>query len=351
MSGLHVRVTTIKNLRPHPDPTVTKLELCEVFGWQMVVGKGLHVEGNKVVFFPPDTCIPDVWAEKWNVKNYLGSGNRVKMVRLKGEPSYGLAIRVEPENQDWEDDRDVADFYGATKYDPPIRPTSGDAEVAHPMFEKYTDIENMRNFPEIFVDGEEIVATEKIHGTNCRVGLVDGDEMAGSKDLRRKMPNGFQDIRANTYWFPMGNDAIKGCLHGVAEQRGAKQVILYGEVYGGSVQNLHYGIEKGKGLGFRAFDMLVDGKYLDYDDFVAITDQYKVERVPFVFRGAFSIAKVKELSDGKTLMGADHIREGVVIRPVKERINPKIGRVVLKYVGDSYLYKKESGKTTDFKDQ
>ena len=38
-----------------------------------------------------------------------------------------------------------------------------------------------------------------------------------------------------------------------------------------------------------------------------------------------------------------HIREGLVVRPLQERTDPKIGRVLLKYVSDSYLF----GEKTD----
>ena len=34
------------------------------------------------------------------------------------------------------------------------------------------EIENYRNFPELIAEGEEVVFTEKIHGKNCRLGLI-----------------------------------------------------------------------------------------------------------------------------------------------------------------------------------
>jgi hypothetical protein len=35
----------------------------------------------------------------------------------------------------------------------------------------------------------------------------------------------------------------------------------------------------------------------------------------------------------------------VVVKPVVERLDPKIGRVVLKYIGDGYLLGNESDTT------
>jgi len=57
-------------------------------------------------------------------------------------------------------------------------------------------------------------------------------------------------------------------------------------------------------------------------------------------------------STGETTVGgAEHIREGVVVRPVREQMHPKIGRVILKYLNDEHLLKKEEGRVTDSMDR
>ena len=111
--------------------------------------------------------------------------------------------------------------------------------------------------------------------------------------------------------------------------------ILYGEIYGARVQKLHYG--QRAGLGFAAFDLFVDGRYLDYDEFAAATGRHGVPTVPVLGRGPFSLAWVAELSRGATTLPDEHIREGVVVRPVAERTPPDVGRAVLKYLSDDYL--------------
>jgi len=90
---------------------------------------------------------------------------------------------------------------------------------------------------------------------------------------------------------------------------------------------------------------MIDGKYLNYDDFTGLCDQYGVLHVPFVYRGAYALSVVKGLSDGNSLLGGQE-REGVVVRPVVERQHPQIGRVVLKYVGDTYLFGKAAKEDT-----
>ena len=77
-----------------------------------------------------------------------------------------------------------------------------------------------------------------------------------------------------------------------------------------------------------------------------LLDRYGVETVPFLFRGAYTLEKIKELSEGNTTLEGEHIREGVVVKPVVERTHPKVGRVALKYIGDPYLFSKSADRDT-----
>lgn len=243
--------------------------------------------------------------------------------------------------------QNVAEHYGATKYEPPLRPTAGDAAPDHPLFPAYTDVENMRNFPDVFHEGEPIVVTEKIHGTNCRIGIVEGELMAGSRALRRKSPaNGRLD--ANLYWFPYTLESVQNLLKHLSEGEENKQVVLFGEVFGSRVQSFTYGV-KDK-LSFRAFDLMVDGKYLDWEQFRDLCNAHGVPFVPLIAEGTYSLDFVRKLSEGATLVpGAEgaNIREGVVVKPLHERTDPRVGRVILKYVSNEYLF----GDKTDFTEQ
>jgi len=115
-------------------------------------------------------------------------------------------------------------------------------------------------------------------------------------------------------------------------------------VYGSKVQDMHYCC-KGA-FGFRAFDILAVGKYLDVDEFLEVCSKHGIETVPVLYRGPYTLDQVKSLSEGSTTLGESHIREGVVVKPIKERMNPKVGRVAMKYVGDQYLFSKSADKDT-----
>jgi RNA ligase (TIGR02306 family) len=336
MSSLIVEISRIQQVSAHPN--AERLELAQIKGWQCVVPKGKYIAGNLVTYVPPDCVLPVNLSDRLGITKYLSKG-RVRCARLRGEPSFGVIF--DRERDDWAEGQDVADLYGITKYVPPIRTSVGDAEKPHALFVSYTEIENMRNFPAIFTDAEEVVVSEKIHGTNCRVGLIDVDGvktwMAGSKGVRRKMP-AEERIAGDLYWHPYSLPSVRALVESCAAD--ARQVILFGEVYG-KVQSLRYGVPQG--IAFRAFDLLVDGKYVDYDRFAERCQAHGVEVAPLVYRGAFSLERIKQLAEGDSVVpGAANIREGVVVKPVIERLDPKIGRVVLKYIGDGYLLGNES---------
>ncbi|MEE8525704.1 MAG: RNA ligase (ATP) [Thermoanaerobaculia bacterium] len=341
MSSIIADVVEVEDVLPHPN--ADRLCLARIKGWQAVIlklddGSPQFAPGDKVVYIPPDSTLPREMAERLGVVTYLSErtdieGKRrlvVKRVRLRGEPSFGLVIA--PDDPDWPAGTDVREHYGIGKYRPPVRFTAGDSEANHPLFQKYTDVENLRNYPEVFAVGEEVVVSEKIHGTNSRLGIVEGKLLAGSHGLQRQRPEA-EAMATNTYWFPATLEPVTKLLEDLGSEH--RVAILYGEIYGAKVQKLHYG--QHGGLGFAAFDLLVDDRYLDHDELVAHCERHGVAMVPVLGRGPFSLETVAELSRGPTTMPDEHIREGVVVKPVKERTDPKIGRVILKYLSDDYL--------------
>jgi RNA ligase (TIGR02306 family) len=352
-------VVKLENVRRHPNADV--LDLADVLGYQVVVSIGKYKTGDKVVYIPADSIVPTEWSEKWGVVKYLRGpqSDRVGRTRLRGEPSFGLVVDI-PGGENWDIGFDCTSFFNITKYEPPIRATAGDAAAydpnLDPFVQKYTDIQNGRIFVTVFTDGEEVVVTEKLHGTNCKVGIVRGvDVFGGSMEIRRKRPVNeetgapltFEDpeMKRNVYWFPWSIPGVASLICALCEKNNTKVIILYGEVYGSPVQSLFYGLN-GK-LGFQAFDLSVDGKYLNWDDFEALCKKYDVPTVPVLYRGPFSLAKMKELADGdSTVTGAGHIREGIVVKPVVERTHPKVGRVALKYIGIVYDLSRHKEKDT-----
>lgn len=336
MSSLMVPVAVIHNIQRHPN--ADSLDIAEVLGWPVVIPRGQFKEGDKIVFFPPDdTVLPVEVSDRFGVTQYLRK-QRIQSTRLRGEPSFGLVVPIE--DNSWEIGQNVAEYYGAIKWEPPVRdrgnhPIPNEHQVQrNPLFPEYTDIENLRHYPAVLGEGEPVIITEKIHGTNSRIGMIEGEWIAGSHRVQRGPGD-------ELYWSPRAAAAA------LVEELGQyhKQVILYGEIYGEAIQSLTYG-QKGHS-GYRAFDLFLDGRYIDYPTFADVCDRYEVPVAPVLYDGPCDLETIKSLSKGPTVLAGAHIREGVVVRPVVERRHPKIGRVILKYVSDDYLL----AKKTDFRDE
>jgi len=198
-------------------------------------------------------------------------------------------------------------------------------------------------------NGNFVAEGAVVHNSNSRVGYVGDTKVAGSMRTRRKQPvdkagNPIAldklEPKHGLYWFPWSIPEVRDLMSRLAEKYIHKLtdcVAVYGEIFGRSVQSFDYGIPKNMGLGYRVFDIAINGKYVDYDTLVTWTSASSVQRVPELYRGPFDFERAKELADGPTkLPGAEHIREGIVIRPVEEGTHPKIGRKVLKVVGIEY---------------
>lgn len=327
MSSNIVKTCIIDKISPHSN--ADKIELAVVGGWQCCVLKGKYKAGDLITYIPPDSVLPLELSERIGVTKYLNKG-RIVAVRLRGEYSFGLII--DPVGNEGDN---VAERLSITKYQPPFDYRDKDAESSHSVFYKYSDIENMRNFPTVFQDGEEVIVTEKIHGKNLRLGFILNDDgswikIAGGRNVQRK------NIEGSLHWIYWSKPEINSMLAILLGKRKVKnQVIIFGELYG-TQNKMRYGVLNN--VAFSIFDVMIDGKYCDWDETLDVANQSNAETVPVIYRGPFSLAKIAELSSGQsTIPGANHIREGVVVRAVNERTDEKIGRAILKYVSNDYL--------------
>jgi RNA ligase (TIGR02306 family) len=375
MSQLIVKIREITEVVPHPN--ADRLEILKIDHWQTIYNKDVFQAGDLCVYFPPDTVFPEDVAEYLGILNYtspLGKVNgirppgvRVRAIRLRSEESFGLVITIDaldnviqafPKDEDNDEPpellevgSDVADLFGVTKYTPPEPCRDGDAAAPHPRFHAYTGIENIRNFGDIFKDGEEVIITEKLHGMNARVGKIKtvddetGDVvweyMCGSHGVRRKEVDA-KGVRSQ-FWNIL-TDPVKALLDELCNNE--NNVVVFGEIFGPGVQDMHYGLQEKV---FRVFDLSVNMKYLGFEEKSAAFNAHGIVTVPILYRGPFSWDIVKEYTNGNTTMceagdaGKFKGREGVVITPVVERFDVEIGgdgRVILKSISADYLARK-----------
>ena len=68
MSDLLVEVALIDKLEPHCN--AERLEIVHVGGWPCIIGKDTFKAGDKVVYVPPDTCLPKELTDKIGVTQH-----------------------------------------------------------------------------------------------------------------------------------------------------------------------------------------------------------------------------------------------------------------------------------------
>lgn len=318
-------------LEPHPN--ADSLSLVRVFGYTAIVRTDDWRGRDRAAYLPVDSVVPESPDFA-----FLGGHRRIKAKKLRGIYSEGLLVPA-PDGAQVGDDVTAAlgvEFYDPDKFKDVRLSTGGECapDPPGPIIPRYTEIENIKRYHSIFEPGEEVIATEKIHGANFRATLRQ-DEGGGYRLHVGSHRRWIRDTDKETSWWKCARDAQ------LAERlAGWSDGVIYGEMFG-SVQDLKYGAAPGQ-LMFRAFDALSPmGLYLDHDLLAETLLELGIDMVPIVYRGPFNIEKLKEIAEEPSVIGGG-IREGLVIRPVRERYDHRVGRVILKLISERYRLRKDA---------
>ena len=219
------------------------------------------------------------------------------------------------------------------------------------------DVENWKSYPDVLKEGEEVIFTEKLHGTCTVLAILPYDRAhpeafgerknilicskgLGSEGLAFK--NNEKNI--NNLYVRSTRKLVERIdeLQRNDDQGPPEPLFLLGETFGPKVQDLTYGTE----IGLRIFAAAQgwryeNHRYFSWDELAGeLQECFGYDLVPVLYRGPFSVRDMQEHTNGKTTMGANHIREGIVMGNAVERIDRSIGRVCLKSVSAEYLVRK-----------
>ncbi len=315
-------------------PNAEALEILKLGGFQCVVAKGAYLSGQKLVFAPEKSVLPENLAQPF--RKYLSGANkdRVKSVRLRGEFSEGVILELDAFQLEliagFDLNEDVSSVLGIVKYEPPI-PSSlaGDVTpIADALRFRQHDVEHFRLYQGEFVLGEEVLVTEKLHGSQgVYYRNPDGTWFVTSKGLANR-ELALREDEKNAYWKAAKNIGLFDYLDNLAPN---VPVQVFGEVLK---------VQKGFDYGFleptlRVFRVLWDGFELEFD---AVSDFFKSVWTPILFRGAFEPAALEALAIGlETVSGQSrHIREGVVVAPIKPRASSEGFVLFVKIINPAY---------------
>jgi RNA ligase (TIGR02306 family) len=375
-STYKVPLTTILEIAPHPN--ADRLEVATVYGFQVVVKKDAYKVGDPVVYIPIDSILPE-WLENKLfplVKDPVSgamvkppfalNNSRIRQIRIRKLASQGMLVRTEDvankvnfKKAKLEDD--LANALGVTKYEPPVSgPSSTQGKdkqrnkaYEHPLFHKYNGLDNIKWFPSLFKEGEDVIIQEKLHGTNARasllpyrtdtlwrkivklLGLAPKEEQCyGSNNVQKAVGRNNQHFYSEDVW----GSTFKALDVFSRLQLGET---VYGEIVGPGIQaNYDYGLKEHK---FVLFDVKVldpvTGKqtWLPPLEVERFAKERGFDLVPILYRGPFNKDQAYTLTRGPSVYcPKQKVREGIVIKAV-ENYSVEGNKKALKWISEDYL--------------
>jgi len=377
MSTHRVEVVKIDSIEVHPN--AERLELAKIAGWQVVVGKNNFKSGSRALYIPVDSILPNSLEMRLfppGSKITLKKG-RVRSIKIRGQMSQGMIIPLTDLNDEliaqgklemlkdggnaqFFEGEDWAEDIGVTKYEPPepsvpstMRAKAASKNQINPNFKKYTDIENIKWYTNIFAEGEQVYISEKLHGTSARYGYIPRHFQGFMAPVRAAIMNFLAKwgiVKSHQFVFGSRNCQLhtgtnkswykEDVYTKILVQEDMKSKLrpgecIYGEIVGHNIQkNYTYGYKEGEHM-FYAYDVMVDGKWLDFPAFERFCSERKFTPAPKLYVGPWSQEVHMKYRDGDSTIGGQKIREGVVIKPIVDA-HSICGRKVLKSISDAY---------------
>jgi RNA ligase len=370
-SNHRVNVVRIKEVLPHANADT--LGIVQIGGYQVVVKKDDYSVGDLAVYIQPDSVVPQIEQFKflWSDREFANGivpqkYRRITVRRFRKEWSEGLLlplkdfgctdslhnvgyISLNGHSIPVSEGDDVSEILGITHYEEPEPFALGTQGRKLSLWQRILkffgyapkpfgpknaggvyDVESLKNYPRVFQMGtlitpaEEVIVTEKIHGSNARY-VFDGKTfwVGSHKRWWKEQGNIWWEVTKKYPWIE-------------AFCRAWPNFTLRGEVTP-TQTGYSYGFDTEKQ--FFAFDLQrPDGTYVDKKTLYKLSDIHNL--VPVIYEGPYDPDKMKELAEGPSrVSGAKHIREGIVISAVEERHVRGVGRAQLKLKSLKFLEK------------
>jgi RNA ligase (TIGR02306 family) len=308
-------IEVIKNIREHNN--ADSLEIAEVLGWQTVVKKGIHKEGDRIVFITIDTIVPRCeWSEFLVDQKNPDKPIRLKNIKLRGEYSSGLVIPLSEFPLQFTETivvgEDLTTLLGIQKYIKEIPANlSGETLGEFPThLASKTDEDNGLNDLElvdkVLTHESHITITQKLDGSSITL-IVENGEIAQvcTRNLSKK------ETENNTFWKAARKLNIPKSWTG----------IIQGELCGNGIQRNQLKLEDVK---IFVFQISENKKYMTYEEMKNFCENsLHCDVVPLISKlevGATvklwinPLQKLQELAD-KQKYPSGLEGEGIVVRP------------------------------------
>jgi RNA ligase (TIGR02306 family) len=324
-------IQRIKNIEPIEGAEA--IEKATVLGWQLVIRKGEFKVGDLCVYVEIDSVLPN----KPEFELIRAKTNRIKTIKLRGQISQGICFPLDvlPKGIDFVEDMDVTELLGVTKFEPPIPANlAGEMKGLFPSFIPKTDETRVQVLEGLLqnYEGTSCYITEKLDGSSVTFYLKDGEFGVCSRNLDLLYSE------SNSMWkFAIEND-IERKLKSLN-----KNIALQGEIIGEGIQKNKYK-QRGQTIYFfNVFD--IDSyAYLSLNEVKILMKELELNMVPVLDENYFLESSVESViikSQLRSVLNKETIAEGIVIRPVEEKMDKSImnERISFKAINPNFLIK------------
>ena len=287
----------------------------------MVVKKGEFKVGDLCVYCECDSILP---ADNPNFA-FL-AGKRIKIKRLRGIYSYGIAFPlsiIDSANSDdfivlnpeyYKENDDVTEIFGVKKWEPEIitsgnrKQTDNLVRVPFPKWIPKTDETRFQSIIDILkpFEGVDCIVTEKIDGTSTTHWLDDdGNYHIASRN---------REIVDKNEIFYRG--AIEAGIPNLMKKL-PKGTVVQGELIGPGIAGNKYNLNKFKIYMFNLRSK-INKKFVNPVDSASFLKVNEFDVVPIIdehYKLHVDKDHLLELSMGKSILNPKQEREGIVIRP------------------------------------
>lgn len=358
-------------IEPHPNADKVEVARCNN-GNVSVVGKGMFKTGDLVVCIPQHAIVPEDILAEIGLEGKLRGKKKNIVGPVKLRDVYSDCILYPLTGKRFEGrmaqmpagGTDMAEVLGIKKR-VTDHPMIYEGVVTNPRnIDKITygnyDIENLYRWEkkvgdrvESIFNGQDVYITEKIHGTWVEFSYhPQAPEVVTSKGYSKKeLIFKLDDHNKNNLYvnkFKQHKGQIDLLFKLIREDFGVDMdtpIRLMGEIYGPKVQDLHYGEQLPK---FIAFDIYIgktrEGRFLPPDQFFFMCKKADIETVPLLYKGKYEFDSEEDrmsflefYGTGPSILDADTMREGCVIKTAEEQWDDRYGRVVAKYISERYM--------------
>lgn len=340
-----VSLRQVKEVRPIEG--ADRIEVAVVDGWNVVVPKGSFKPGDLAVYFEIDSFLPVEpqyeFLRKSSYRKFENGeeGFRLKTIKLRGEISQGLLLRVsdieELKDKNIEEliGQDLSPLLGVKKYEPPIpADLRGNIYGVFPGVIQKTDVERIQNVFDEFKEKYEDMdfeITVKVDGTSCTVYRLDDHIGVCSRNYE------LQEDDKNAYWI-----ATKMMREALLKEN--RNLAIQGELAGPNIQKNRLNLHEPTVFIFEIYD-IDKQQYLSPQERYDFCEKYGLKHVPILEKSSKILLHTSDIEsllkypENITYLG--NIIEGVVAKSVVD------GSIKFKVINNKYLLKTENEEAED----